>query len=60
MNKTQIAKELATRKLENKHKSKRENLKEYLYYYWKTEKKQELDENWHIDLICEKLEAVKR
>jgi len=56
--KEQALKELAIRRLEEDHKPQRESLYEYLKYYWLKEKKQVLDENWHIQLICEKLEKV--
>ena len=36
----------------------RDSLYEFLLYYWETEKKIKLDENWHIKLICQKLEDV--
>lgn len=54
----QAKKELACRLLEEKLKLQRESLYEFLIYYWKTEKKISIDENWHIKLICDKLEDV--
>jgi predicted phage terminase large subunit-like protein len=50
--------ELAKRKLEQEHTPQRESLYEFLKYYWLKERKQALDENRHIKLICEKLEKV--
>lgn len=53
-----IVKELAYRKLEEQHKEQRENLYSFLKYYRETEKKQKLDHNRHLELICDKLEKV--
>lgn len=53
-----IIQELVKRKLEKEHIKERESLYEFLRYYWRNEKKSELDENWHIRLICETLEKV--
>lgn len=52
--------ELAMRELEKKHKKQRESLYEFIKFYWKTEKKEKLDENRHLKVLCEKLEAVYR
>lgn len=49
---------LAIRKLEQLRAKERDSLYEFLKYYRKNEKKAELDDNWHIQLICEKLEKV--
>lgn len=54
----QILKELAIRKLEDIHQAQRNSLYEYLLYHWEREKKIKLDKNWHIELICSKLEDV--
>lgn len=59
MNVQDIAKkELAYRRLEEMFAMQRDSLYEFLLYYWETEKKIKLDENWHIKLICQKLEDV--
>lgn len=58
--KKEAQKEKARRVLEQRYKPQRENLKQFLFEYWKQEKKVALDDNWHIDLICDKLEAVQR
>lgn len=52
--------ELAMRKLEEKHEKQRNSLYEFLKFYRKEEKNEELDENWHIKELCDKLEAVYR
>lgn len=54
----EILKELAYRKLEEQHKEQRESLYSFLKYYRETEKKQTLDHNRHLELICDKLEKV--
>lgn len=54
----QILKELAIRKLEDIYQAQRNSLYEYLLYHWEREKKIKLDKNWHIELICSKLEDV--
>lgn len=51
-------KELAYRRLEEMFAKQRDSLYEFLLYYWETEKKITLDQNWHIKLICQKLEDV--
>ena len=51
-------KEYIKRKLEKEHEKERGSLYEFLKYYRLKEKKQRLDENRHIKLICEKLEKV--
>lgn len=50
--------ELAMRLLEEKHAEQRNSLYEYVKFYWETEKKEPLDENWHLRDICDKLEKV--
>jgi len=54
----QAKKELACRLLEEKFEIQRNSLYEFLIYYWKTEKKINIDENRHIKQICDKLEDV--
>jgi len=54
----QATRELATRKLEEKYRPQRESLLEFMKFYWREEKKEELMVNWHIEQICETLEAV--
>ncbi len=56
--KEQAEREVANRILEERHEAQRNSLYNFLLYYWKTEKKEELDENWHIKAICDKLEDV--
>ena len=51
-------KELAYKRLEEIFETQRNSLYEFLLYYRETEKKQKLDWNWHIKLICDKLEDV--
>ena len=53
-----LAKELATRKLEAKFDIQRSSFYEYLLYYHEHELKKPLDKNRHIELICSKLEDV--
>jgi len=53
-----VKKELAYKRLEEIFESQRNSLYEFLLYYRETEKKQTLDWNWHIKLICDKLEDV--
>ncbi len=50
--------ELATRELEKRYEKQRNSLYEFLLFYWREEKKLELDENRHIKEICSKLEDV--
>lgn len=54
----QAMQELVRRKLEKETQTQRESLYEYLKYYRENEKRQKLDENRHIKLICDKLEKV--
>jgi hypothetical protein len=56
----EAARELAMRKLEEQHEPQRASLYEFMKHYWIKERKRPLIENWHIKLICEKLEAVFR
>lgn len=51
-------KKLAIRILQERTIKQRDSLYEFLLYYWEQEKKVKLDENWHIKLICDKLEDV--
>lgn len=51
-------KELAIRHMEKQTIPQRDSLYEFLKYFWLHEKRAALDENWHIKLICEKLEKV--
>lgn len=50
--------ERITRELEKRHEEQRGSLYEFIKKYRKQEKKTELDDNWHIKAICEKLEGV--
>ena len=56
----QAQQELARRMLEERHMAQRSSLYEFVQYYWRNEKKEELDLNRHVELICQKLEAVFR
>ena len=58
MTKDEAVKEIYTKRLEEIFELQRNSLYEFLLYYWETEKKQPLDWNWHIKLICDKLEDV--
>lgn len=51
-------KELATRQLEQLHQEQSWSLLEFIKYYREKERKQVLDMNRHIELICKKLEDV--
>lgn len=51
-------KELTTRMLEQKYAAERSSLHTFLKTYRKEERNNELDDNRHIQLICEKLEEV--
>ena len=51
-------KELAIRKLEEMYKPQQESLMEFIKLYWKEEEGKEWDNNWHYDLIEEKLQAI--
>jgi hypothetical protein len=53
-----IIRELAKRQLEKKTELQRSSLYEFIKYYWQYEKKIQLDDNWHIKAICDKLERV--
>jgi hypothetical protein len=50
--------ELAIRELERRYAPQRDDLFEFLKFYRANERKQELDDNRHIRLICKKLEDV--
>ena len=51
-------KELAIRQMESKTEKQRESLLEFMKYYREREKKTTLDINWHMELICKKLQDV--
>lgn len=50
--------ERSTRLMEIKYSAERNSLHAFLKTYWKLEKKEELVDNRHIQLICEELEKV--
>lgn len=52
--------ELAIRELEKRHSAERWSLYAFVKTYREQEKKQQLDETWHIGLICDALEKVAR
>lgn len=54
----QAQEEKAKRLFEERYAKERESLKEFIKSYWELERKEKLVDNWHIDLICEKLEKV--
>jgi len=54
----EVLKEKARRELEKRYQPERESLYEFLLSYRSLEKKQEIDENWHIKEICSCLEDV--
>lgn len=61
MDSIQLAREeLVMRELEKRYAKERWSLYEFLKTYWTLEKKQELIENRHIQLICDALEKVER
>lgn len=49
---------MAIKQLEKKFEPQRESLYEFFTFYWKEELKKELDDNWHIRLLCARLEDV--
>ena len=51
-------KEKVIREKERRHQLQRTSLYEFIKKYWEIEKKQPLDENWHIKAICDALEKV--
>lgn len=51
-------KEKAVRELEKRYSAEQNSLHSLLKTYRKLEKKEELVDNWHIELICNKLEDV--
>jgi len=53
-------KEIAARELEQKLSLQRESLHEFLKFYRQQEKREILDDNWHIKVICDALERVYR
>jgi hypothetical protein len=50
--------ELAMRELEKRHEKQRKSLYEFIKFYREKEKKETLDENRHIKLICDKIQDV--
>lgn len=40
------------------HKQQRDSLYEFLIYYREVERKVKVDKNWHLELICKRLEDV--
>ena len=50
----------AKKEIESRFANERESLLEFIKTYRRDEKKEELDMNWHITLICEKLEKIYR
>jgi hypothetical protein len=56
----QAMKEIAARELEAQLTPQRQSLHEFLKFYWQHEKRETLDDNWHIKVICEALERVYR
>lgn len=59
MEKQQIIKELALRELEKRYSRERESLYDYIKTIREKEKKQTLDHNRHLELICSTLEKVE-
>jgi hypothetical protein len=57
---TLVNKELVIREFEKRYEQERLSLLKFIKKYWELEKKEILDDNWHIDLICDKLEQVYR
>lgn len=59
--KAQLAiKEQAARELEQQFAPQRGSLHAFLMYYWEKEKREKLEDNWHIRVICDALERVYR
>ena len=56
--KKQAIVELAKRELEKRHKPQRESIIEYIKHLFKEEKGKEFKENWHHELIANKLKEV--
>lgn len=56
--KKQAVKEYLIRECEKKYAPQRDSLAEYVKYYWEHELKKDLDRNWHLDVMCSKLEDV--
>jgi predicted phage terminase large subunit-like protein len=56
--KKQALKELATRELIKRHSAEREDLVAFIKHFFKSEKHQEFQENWHHHLIADKLHKV--
>lgn len=51
-------KEKVIREKEKRHQLQRASLYEFIKKYWEVERKEPLDENWHIKAICDALERV--
>lgn len=60
LDKALVRKELIKRELMQKYESERNSLYAFIKSYWALERKENLVDNRHIKLICEKLEAVHR
>lgn len=58
MTKQEAMQELAKRKLEEMHEVQSWSLLEFVKFYREKEKKVNLDMNWHLEIICQKLEDV--
>lgn len=56
--KQEIEREIALKLLEKNAENERNSFYQFLLRYWKDERKMQLDENWHLKLICDKLEDV--
>lgn len=56
--KSEAAKELALRELEKRHEDKREDLIEFIRFFFENEKNEVFQHNWHHDVIAEKLKKV--
>jgi len=50
--------EIIARELEERHQPQRESLMEFIRFVWKEEKGVDWDDNWHYDLIAEKLDKM--
>lgn len=58
MNTQAIYQELMIRSIEERTEKQRGSLYEFIKYYREHEKKETLNENWHIEEICRALERV--
>jgi len=54
----QALKERSIKRMEAMFAPQRDSFYEFLKFYRKNEKKENLDDNWHIRVICDKLEKV--